>query len=201
MLTWVYRDLFKSLPWVLFSVPLWSGMRDCMVILCLPLEEPPNCFPQPLWHFTYPPATQEGSSFFTSLPTFSSWPCQWVWCVKSKVNQLYIHTHVYAVDELHLTLCSPRRVACQAPLSVGFFRQEYWSGLPFPPRRNLPNPRMEPESLKSPALQVGSLLLRAIREFHTYTYISCFFFGFPSHLGHHRALSRTPCTVQQVLTS
>ena len=155
MLTWVYRDLFKSLPWVLFSVPLWSGMRDCMVILCLPLEEPPNCFPQPLWHFTYPPATQEGSSFFTSLPTFSSWPCQWVWCVKSKVNQLYIHTHVYAVDELHLTLCSPRRVACQAPLSVGFFRQEYWSGLPFPPRRNLPNPRMEPESLKSPALVGG----------------------------------------------
>ena len=42
--------------------------------------------------------------------------------------------------------------ACQAPLSVGFSRQEYWRGLPFPSPRDLPNPGIEPESLMSPAL-------------------------------------------------
>ena len=59
-----------------FQCTPWSEMQDCMVILCLTFEEPPNCFPQPLRHFTYPLAMQEGSSFFTSLLTFSSWPCQ-----------------------------------------------------------------------------------------------------------------------------
>ena len=35
-------------------------------------------------------------------------------------------------------------VACQAPLSMGFPRQEYWSGLPFPPPEDPPNPGIEP---------------------------------------------------------
>ena len=43
-------------------------------------------------------------------------------------------------------------VAFQAPLSVGFFRQEYWSGLPCPPPGDLPDPGIEPMSLTSPAL-------------------------------------------------
>ena len=42
--------------------------------------------------------------------------------------------------------------ACQAPLSLGFFRQEYWSGLPCPPPGNLPNPGIKPASLTSPVL-------------------------------------------------
>ena len=46
------------------------------------------------------------------------------------------------------------RVARQAPLSMGFPRQEYWSGLPFPFPGDLPNPRIE---LGSPALQADSL--------------------------------------------
>ena len=50
-------------------------------------------------------------------------------------------------------------VAHQAPLSMGFSRQEYWSGLPFPPSGNLPDPRIELESPVSPALQKDSLLL------------------------------------------
>ena len=37
-------------------------------------------------------------------------------------------------------------VALQAPLPMGFFRHEYWSGLPFPPPGDLPNPRIEPTS-------------------------------------------------------
>ena len=43
-------------------------------------------------------------------------------------------------------------VARQAPLSMGFPRQENWSGLPFPPPGDLPDPGMEPVSPVSPAL-------------------------------------------------
>ena len=50
-------------------------------------------------------------------------------------------------------------VACQAPLSLGFSRQEYWSGLPFPSAGDLPDLGIELMSLASPALQAGSLPL------------------------------------------
>ena len=46
-----------------------------------------------------------------------------------------------------LTLSDPQRVPRQAPLSIGLFRQEYWSGLPFLPLRDLPDPGIKPESL------------------------------------------------------
>ena len=49
-------------------------------------------------------------------------------------------------------IVSPWTVACQAPLSVEFSRQEYWSALPFPIPGNFPDPRFEPTSLVSPAL-------------------------------------------------
>ena len=51
-------------------------------------------------------------------------------------------------------------VACQTPLSMGFFKQEYWSRLPFPPPGALPDPGIEPESPVSSALQKDSLGLR-----------------------------------------
>ena len=53
-----------------------------------------------------------------------------------------------------LTLATPWTVACQAPLSMGFSRQEYWSGLPFPSAGDLPDPEIEQAS---PAWQVDSL--------------------------------------------
>ena len=43
-------------------------------------------------------------------------------------------------------------VAHQASLSMGFYRQEYWSGLPFPSSGDLPDPEIEPSSFTSPAL-------------------------------------------------
>ena len=52
------------------------------------------------------------------------------------------------------TLATPWTVACQAPLSVGFSRQAYWSGLPFPSPGDLPNPGIGPSS---PALWADSL--------------------------------------------
>ena len=50
--------------------------------------------------------------------------------------------------------CDPMDCSCLAPLSVGFSRQEYWSGLPFPSPGDLPDLGTEP---KSPALQADSL--------------------------------------------
>ena len=49
--------------------------------------------------------------------------------------------------------------AHQAPLSMGFSRQESWSGLPFPSPGDLPDPEIEPESTESSALQADSLPL------------------------------------------
>ena len=50
---------------------------------------------------------------------------------------------------------TPWTVARQAPLSMGFSRQEYWSGLPCPPPGALPDPGIERVSLRSPALAGG----------------------------------------------
>ena len=55
-------------------------------------------------------------------------------------------------------------VACQAPLSMGFSRQEHWSGLPGPPPGDLSNPGIEPTSLMSPPLAVGFFTTNATWE-------------------------------------
>ena len=54
---------------------------------------------------------------------------------------------------------TPWTVACQAPLSMGFSRQENWSGLPFPPPGDLSHLGIKPASPVSPVLQVNSLPL------------------------------------------
>ena len=58
------------------------------------------------------------------------------------------------VAKLCLTLATSWTAAYQAPLSMGFSRQAYWSGLPFPSPGDLPDPGIEP---RSPALQADSL--------------------------------------------
>ena len=58
------------------------------------------------------------------------------------------------VTKLYPTLAIPWTLACQAPLSMGFPRQEYWNRLPFPSPGDLPHPGME---ARSPALQADSL--------------------------------------------
>ena len=55
-------------------------------------------------------------------------------------------------------------IACQAPLSMEFSRQEQWSGLPFPPPGDLPDPGIEPMSLASPALAGRSLPLHHLGQ-------------------------------------
>ena len=60
--------------------------------------------------------------------------------------QLLSHVRLFATK---------RTVAHQAPLSMELSRQEYWSGLPCPPPKDLPNLGFKPESLESPALAGG----------------------------------------------
>ena len=68
----------------------------------------------------------------------------WLDCFKVKVKSLSC-VRLFA---------TPWTVAHQAPPSMGFSRQEYWSGFPFPSPGHLPNPGIEP---RSPALQVDAL--------------------------------------------
>ena len=58
---------------------------------------------------------------------------------------------------------TPWTVAHQVSLSMGFSRQEYWSGLPYPPPGNLPDPGIES---MSPALQVDFLLLSHLESLY-----------------------------------
>ena len=75
------------------------------------------------------------------LLTFS-----WSVCVCVCVCQLLSHVQLFV---------TPGTVVCQAPLSMEFSGQEYYSGLPCPSAGDLPDPRIEP---RSPALQADSLL-------------------------------------------
>ena len=83
------------------------------------------------------------------------------------IHQLASSLYLGVLCKLHLLLLlsysvvsdsfvTPWTIACQAPHSVGFIRQEYWSGLSFPSLENLPNPGIEPISA---AWQVNSLPL------------------------------------------
>ena len=73
-----------------------------------------------------------------------------------------------------------RTVACQAPLSMGFSRQEYWTGLSCPPPGDLSDPGIKPMSLMSPALAGGFFTISATREALSYPLYSLFSSGIPS---------------------
>ena len=62
---------------------------------------------------------------------------------------------------------TPWTTARQAPLSMGFSRQDYWSGLPFPPPGDLPDLGIEPTPPVSPALASNSLPLHHLGSLHS----------------------------------
>ena len=66
-------------------------------------------------------------------------------------HRLHTHAHAKSVQSC-LTLCDPVNCSSPTPLSMGFSRQEYWSGLPCPPPGGLPDPGIQPAFLGSPAL-------------------------------------------------
>ena len=111
------------------------------------------------------PAWTSGSSLFTpykSITWFSE--LFWFCCSLQIINQRAIFwgdklcSSSVVCGAKSLQSCLTLRdltVAHQAPLSMGFSRQEYWSGLPFPSPEELPDPGIKPESLMSPALAGG----------------------------------------------
>ena len=76
--------------------------------------------------------------------------------LKIMLSYLNVAANVCEVAQLCPTLCDPIDCSHQAPPSMGFSRQEYWSGLPFPSPEDLPNPVIEP---RSHALQANSFTL------------------------------------------
>ena len=77
----------------------------------------------------------------------------------------HTHEHIHFAQVWAWSVfANPWTVAHQAPLSMGFPRQEYWSSLTFPSLGDLPDPGIDPES---PALAGGFLTCRATMEAHT----------------------------------
>ena len=79
---------------------------------------------------------------------------RWVGLVFSKRPISHNTRVVVLVAHSCTTLCDPMDCTPQAPVSMGFSRQEHWSGLPCPSLGDLPEPGVEP---RSPALQAESL--------------------------------------------
>ena len=74
-------------------------------------------------------------------------------CALITLNHFYHHSKVRSLSCVWLFV-TPWTIAYQAPLSMGFSRQEYWSGLPVPSLGGLPDPGIKPGS---PALQTDAL--------------------------------------------
>ena len=87
-----------------------------------------------------------------SLAAYSPWGCKE--SNTTEQNKEHVGQTVQLLSRVRLFAIT-WTIALQAPLSLGFSKLEYWSGLPCPPPGNLPNPGIEP---RSPTLQVDSLL-------------------------------------------
>ena len=95
---------------------------------------------------------------------------------------IYIYTHTHTHTQIHTHVCMPSHfshvglfenpwtIGCQAPLSMKFCWQEYWSGLPCPSPEDLLDPGVEPESLMSPPLVALFFTTSATWEAHTHTH-------------------------------
>ena len=75
--------------------------------------------------------------------------------LKEIPSLIYSLSKCQSLSHARFFVTPPWTIACLAPLSMGFFRQECWSRLLFPSPADLPDPAIEP---RSPALKAGSLL-------------------------------------------
>ena len=92
---------------------------------------------------------------------------------------VYVCVHACILSRVQV-FATPWTVACQAPLSMKFSRQDCWSGLPFPSSGDLPNPGIEPPSLVSPTLAGRFFTSRVTRE--AQQLIICHIYFFINHL-------------------
>ena len=83
-----------------------------------------------------------------------------------------VRTRLRAYSVMSDSFVTPGTVACQAVLSMGFSRQEHWSGAPCPPPGALPDPGADPASLASPTLGRWILHYYTTWEAHTEAYIN-----------------------------
>ena len=131
---------------VRLSVTPWIVARQAPLSMGLSRQEywsgwpcpPPDHLPNPGIELTSPALQVD------SLPLSHQRGPNTLWKVKVKVKSL---SHAWLS-------ATPWAAAHQAPLSMGFSRQEYWHGLPFPSPGDLPDPGIKP---RSPALQADSL--------------------------------------------
>ena len=109
-----------------------------------------------------------------------------VWTSKKTVTLISQHSNVHILacmfTQSCLTLCGPRAIAHQAPLSVGFPSQEYQSSVPFPTPGDLPDTEIEPASPAYPALQTHSLTAESPGKPCTYSQTLIYSY---SHLNTH----------------
>ena len=94
-------------------------------------------------------------------------------CYNNATYYIVFFFDMCLVAQLCLTLCNPLDfttpwTVAQVPLSMGFFRQKCWKGLPFPSPGHLPNPGVKLSSPVCPALQVDSLPAEASRKFPSF---------------------------------
>ena len=159
--------------------PLWSGQMQAYSLLPFPscLIFTPTLKWEPLYWFDF--------FFFFSkgkrMDSQASWVRDLTLHLFSKQKEIFLSNHreiktkkgigmtqmrecllgCFSCVQLIVTL---QTIACQAPLSMGFSRQEYWSGLPCLHPGDLPNPGIEPVSLMSPALAGRFLTTSATGE-------------------------------------
>ena len=79
------------------------------------------------------------------------------WSQRNRLNETFSCTACAQTLRHFQLFVTPKAVVNQAPLSMGFFWQEYWNGVPLRPPGNVPGPEIEPESLTSPAM-IGRFL-------------------------------------------
>ena len=135
-----YTWWFKLEPWTGSKVPRWN------------------------WSLPFPTCGTWSKLFSFAKSHFLKVNCMTWWQIEAIINRRVLFSAcvcVYACVCAHSfsrvwLFVTPWIVAHQASPSMGFSRREYWSGLPFPPTGNLPEPGIK---LASPALQVDSLLL------------------------------------------
>ena len=117
----------------------------------------------------------------------------------------YVYTHTHTHTHTCVCVCShvclfvtPWTVDLQAPLSIAFSRQEYWSGLPCPSPGDLPNPGIEPASLMSSALAGRFFTTGATWEaiYMYFQILYCLFFIFFTIKGYYKILNIVPCAIQ-----